>query len=114
MYEIYSTVFQLLTGKLELMDSYIDNYIIMTIIGVVAFSVAYSLVGKLYKHKIIVDRESGSLFHWTIRLIIFIGLFYSIKFIINNVELFIIIAFILIAFSILIKVIRFIKDVSID
>ena len=54
----------------------IYNYIILSIIGVIALKVAWNFVGKLYDYGIIIGKSSGSIIHWIIRLMIFTVLFY--------------------------------------
>lgn len=48
----------------------------MTIIGIIAFVIAYGLVGRLYNHHIIDGRGAGHVLHWIIRLFAFVIIFY--------------------------------------
>lgn len=73
---ILKPIFEMVTGKYVMFDNIIYNYIIMTVIGLFAFGIAWRCVGKLYDNNIISGKNSGSLIHWTIRLIVFIVLFY--------------------------------------
>jgi len=73
---ILKPIFEMVTGEYVMFDNIIYNYIIMTVIGLFAFGIAWRCVGKLYDNNIISGKNSGSLIHWTIRLIVFIVLFY--------------------------------------
>lgn len=64
------------------MDEFINNplnltmetsmqYVILLFIGVIAFSIAWIAVGKMYRHRIISGKGAGSLAHWTIRIAAF-------------------------------------------
>lgn len=81
-----STLFDLITNPFSLSLDPIWEYIILAIIGVIAFRIAYSTVGELEIHGAI-----GSLFHWIIRFIVFVilwaiteGTIRVIRFLINN------------------------------
>lgn len=50
------------------------EYIILAVIGAVAYGIAYSKVGDMYHGGLISGRTEGSFFHWLIRLILFVGL----------------------------------------
>lgn len=69
-------LFNYLTNSFSLLDNPADNYVIMTIVGVIAFTVAYSVVGELYRIGFIEGRESGHVLHWLIRLVVFVIIFY--------------------------------------
>ena len=73
---ILKPIFEMITGEYVMFDNIIYNYIIMTVIGLFAFGIAWRCVGKLYDNNIISGKNSGSLIHWTIRLVVFIALFY--------------------------------------
>ena len=73
---ILKPIFEMITGEYIMFDNIIYNYIIMTLIGIFAFGIAWRCVGKLYDNNIISGKNSGSLIHWTIRLIVFTVLFY--------------------------------------
>lgn len=73
---ILKPIFEMITGEYVMFDNIIYNYIIMTVIGLFAFEIAWRCVGKLYDNNIISGKNSGSLIHWTIRLVVFIALFY--------------------------------------
>ena len=76
MKQILKPVFEIITEEYVLFDNVIYNYIILSIIGVIALKVAWNFVGKLYDYGIIIGKSSGSIIHWIIRLMIFTVLFY--------------------------------------
>lgn len=73
---ILKPIFEMITGEYVIFDNIIYNYIIMTVIGLFAFGIAWRCVKKLYDNNIISGKNSGSLIHWTIRLVVFVALFY--------------------------------------
>lgn len=73
---ILKPIFEMITGEYVMFDNIIYNYIIMTVIGLFAFGIAWRCVKKLYDNNIISGKNSGSLIHWTIRLVVFVALFY--------------------------------------
>lgn len=60
-------LFDLMTSPLSLLENPIYNYIAMAIIGLVAFKIAFYLVGELG-----LRGEAGSIVHWIIRIIAFV------------------------------------------
>ena len=46
-------LFQYLTDSYALLENPVDNYIIMGVVGCIAFLVAYSIVGWFYDEKLI-------------------------------------------------------------
>jgi hypothetical protein len=76
---VLKPIFEWITGNYTLFENQIDNYIIMAIIGLIAFSIAWNVVGNMYRDGLITSREVGSVFHWIIRLIIFSVLFIVIS-----------------------------------
>lgn len=83
------TMFNYLIDSYSLSDSPLENYIQMLIIGCIALVIAYKLVGKLYVLDIIDGSMAGKFFHWFIRLIVFIVLFYVCSFIMSFYKWFI-------------------------
>lgn len=69
-------LFEYLTSSFSLFDNPIHDYLVMAIIGVIAFRIAYSVVGDFYSLGLINGRESGHVLHWIIRLIVFVVIFY--------------------------------------
>lgn len=71
---MFKLFFELLTEPLGLPIEWYYEYIILAIIGVFSYGIAYSKVGDMYRGGFIDGRTSGSFFHWLIRLIIFAAL----------------------------------------
>ena len=68
---MFKLFFELLTDPLGLPIDWIYEYIILGVIGVIAYLFAFNTVGNLYNSEMIYGRFSGSLFHWIIRLFAF-------------------------------------------
>lgn len=71
-------LFQYLTDSYALLENPVDNYIIMGVVGFIAFLIAYSIVGWFYGEHLISSSGAGSVLHWIIRLIVFLALYYVI------------------------------------
>lgn len=71
---IFKFMFERLTDPLGLPINALYEYIILAVIGAVAYGVSYRKVGDMYHSGIISGRTEGSFFHWLIRLILFVGL----------------------------------------
>ncbi len=69
-------LFEYLTHSFSLLDNPIDDYMAMAIVGVIAYMIAYSIVGKLYRYDIIDGRGAGRILHWIIRGIVFVIIYY--------------------------------------
>lgn len=69
-------MFEYLTSSFSLFDNPIKDYVFMTIIGIIAFRVAYSVVGDFYSLGLISGRESGHMLHWIVRFIVLAVIFY--------------------------------------
>ena len=65
-------IFDLLTDPLGLPIEWYWEYIVLLVIGAVAYAVAYRCVGDMYSGGMIDGSTSGSFFHWLIRLILFV------------------------------------------
>lgn len=70
----FKFMFERLTDPLGLPINAFYEYIILAVIGAVAYGIAYSKVGDMYHGSLISGRTEGSFFHWLIRLILFVGL----------------------------------------
>lgn len=70
-------LFEYLTNSFSLLDNPIDDYMAMAIVGVMAYMIAYSIVGKLYRYDIIDGRGAGHIWHWIIRGIVFAIIYYA-------------------------------------
>lgn len=71
---IFKFLFERATDPLGLPINAFYEYIILAVIGAVAYGIAYSKVGDMYHGSLISGRTEGSFFHWLIRLILFVGL----------------------------------------
>ena len=71
---IFKFLFERATDPLGLPINALYEYIILAVIGVVAYKVSYRKVGDMYHGGLISGRTEGSFFHWLIRLILFVGL----------------------------------------
>lgn len=76
---ILKPLFEILTGDVAVCDNIIYNYLIMLIVGEVAFRFAFSLVGDAYDAGMISGKTAGSILHWIIRFIIYIVVAYLIR-----------------------------------
>ena len=71
---IFKFLFERLTDPLGLPINALYEYIILAVIGAVAYSLAYRKVGDMYHSGMIDGRTSGSFFHWLIRGFVFVVL----------------------------------------
>lgn len=69
---MFKFIFDLLTDPLGLPIEWYWEYIVLLVIGAVAYEVAYRCVGDMYSGGMIDGSTSGSFFHWLIRLILFV------------------------------------------
>lgn len=84
-------IFNLLTESLGLPLEKNWDYIILAIIGIIAYIVAFRVVGRMYDRGLIFGRDSGSFFHWLIRLVVFVltwaivcGIITAVRWIFDN------------------------------
>ena len=71
-------IFEYLTDSYSLLENPLDNYIIMAVVGFVTFLIAYAIVGWLYEMHMIEGSGVGSILHWSLRLVIFVGINYAV------------------------------------
>lgn len=71
MSNIFKLFFEILTNPLGLPVSPIFEYVILAFIGLIAYILAYHIVGYMYHRCMIYGRMEGSLFHWSIRFLLF-------------------------------------------
>lgn len=76
---ILKPLFEVLTGNVAVMDNVLYNYIFLLLVGEIAFRVAWSFVGDLYRIGVIDRNASGSIIHWIVRLIAYFVCAYLIK-----------------------------------
>ena len=72
MREIFSFIFDRLTDPLSLPIAPLWEYLILLVIGAVAYAVAFSIVGDMYSSGSISGGCLGSVFYWIIRLLLFV------------------------------------------
>lgn len=73
---MYKFLFDYFTSSFSLFKDPINNYFAMAVVGIIAFLVAWNVVGKLYRSDIIEGRGIGSFLHWVIRFIVFIVIWF--------------------------------------
>ena len=85
---MYKFIFDLATEPLGLPIDWYYEWIILGVIGYIAYLIAYDKVGSLYHGDFISGRAAGSFFHWIIRTIYFIvmwaityGVIWIVKFV---------------------------------
>lgn len=69
---MFKFIFDLATEPLGLPIDWYYGWIILGVIGYIAYLIAYDKVGSLYHGDFISGRAAGSFFHWIIRTIYFI------------------------------------------
>ena len=79
-------IFDLITSPLSLFENPLHNYLSITIIGLIAFAIAWNAVREIG-----VRGEAGSILHWILRISAFIViwlvlsiLIFIISFVVNN------------------------------
>ncbi len=83
---ILKSIFDYLTDGYSIFDNVLYNYIAMGIVGFIAFVVAWNTVGSLYRNDMISERTGGSIFHWIIRLVVFVVLFSDVSLLIRVIR----------------------------
>jgi hypothetical protein len=71
---MFKFLFDLLIDPLGLPIEWYKEYLILAVIGAVAYIIAFRCVGDMYHIGMIDGRTSGSFFHWLIRLVLFVVL----------------------------------------
>ena len=79
-------VFEFLTSPLSLPIHWAWQYFILLGIGGIAFAIAFAIVGKLYDWDIIYSSKAGSILHWILRILFFIGLWALTRFITKSLQ----------------------------
>ena len=72
MKNILKPIFEYITGNYIIFENPIYNYVIMGCVGVIAFGIAWFIVGELYAESLISGSEIGSIIHWGLRFIAFL------------------------------------------
>ena len=74
MRELFSFIFDRLTDPLGLPIETWKEWIILGVIGVVAYNVTFQSGGNLYRSGSISGSAAGSFLHWTIRIGVFVAI----------------------------------------
>ena len=69
---MFKLLFEFLTEPLGLPIEWYYEYIILAVVGFIAYIIAFRCVGSMYSEGFINSRGAGSFFHWLIRLIFFV------------------------------------------
>ena len=72
MREVLSFLFDRITDPLGLPIAWYWEWIILAVIELAAFAIAFRAVGDLYADGMISGSTAGSVLHWIIRLIVFV------------------------------------------
>lgn len=74
--EIFRFIFDMATDPLSLPINPLYEWAILGVIGIFAYVVAFRLVGDMYDSGDISGSTLGSIFHWVIRFLIFIAVWF--------------------------------------
>ena len=69
---MFKFIFDLAIEPLGLPIEWYYEWIILAVIGYIAYLIAYEKVGSLYHGELILGRAAGSFYHWIIRTLYFI------------------------------------------
>lgn len=72
MREIFSFIFEQLTDPLVLPISPLYEHVILIALNLIAYKIAYSAVGGMYRIGEISSKTAGSACHWLIRLAVYV------------------------------------------
>lgn len=81
----YKFVVENLLSTQKMFDNDIANLVVTGFILLVSFIPAWNSVEWLYDNKLISTRNSGSLIHWVIRLVVGLVIFFTIKIILVTI-----------------------------
>lgn len=76
---ILKPLFEIITGEVAVCENTLLNYILIIIIGEIAYRLSYYLVGKAYSSDLIHGRKTGSFLHWIIRLPVYLFAAYLLR-----------------------------------
>lgn len=82
MREIFSFIFDTITDPLTLPIEPLYEWLILGIIGLIAYATSFCIVGDMYKDGNIDGSFEGSLLHWGIRLPIFVATWFIVYWVI--------------------------------
>ena len=80
--EIFSFIFDKFTDPLTLPIEPLYEWIILGVIGLIAYAGSFRIVGDMYDSGSISGSFLGSLFHWIIRLLIFVPIWFVVYWVI--------------------------------
>ena len=80
--EIFSFIFDTITDPLTLPIEPLYEWLILGIIGLIAYAASFCIVGDMYDNGSINGSFLGSLFHWGIRLLIFMPIWFVVYWVI--------------------------------
>lgn len=69
---IFKSLYELGTSPLGLPINFFYEYLILGVIEVISYGIAYRKVGDMYFRGIINGKTAGSFFHWIIRAFLFV------------------------------------------
>ncbi len=78
--------FDILIDPLGLPINCILEYVILGVLGEIAYRRAYSYIGELYRRKIIHGKTEGKIAHWVSRFLIYVSLWVVARFLIFVVK----------------------------
>jgi hypothetical protein len=76
--EVFSFIFDKFTDPLTLPIEPLYEWIILGVIGAIAYAASFRIVGDMYDSGTISGSFLGSLFHWIIRLLIFVPIWFVV------------------------------------
>ena len=82
MKEIFSFIFDKFTDPLTLPIEPLYEWVILGVIGLIAYITSFRIVGDMYDSGSISGSFLGSLFHWIIRLLIFVPIWFVVYWVI--------------------------------
>ena len=74
MRELFSFIFDKLTDPLRLPIAVWKEWLILLVLGELAYVIAFRVVGDMYNAGDVSTGIGGSFFHWMIRLIVFVAM----------------------------------------
>ena len=75
---ILKPIFEILTGDIVVCDNLLANYILLLIVGEIAYRLSFKLVRVAYQSSVIHGKAIGSLLHWGLRIPFYIVTAYLI------------------------------------
>lgn len=82
MREIFSFIFDKFTDPLTLPIKPLYEWAVLGVIGIIAYAASFRIVGDMYDSGSISGSFLGSLFHWIIRLLIFVPIWFVVYWVI--------------------------------